>query len=104
MSSAGPSESSIVAAAKSSAGMDVLATGEGTGVVEGPAVGPGAGVEMGKALRILIRSSMQRYTAPETPSSTLNRSSIASLVTLSMSANCSSVKVGGSCDRGERCW
>jgi len=62
------------------------------------------GIETGRALRILIKSSMQRYTAPDTPSRTLRRSSIASLVTLSMSASCSSVNVGGSWDIWGRCW
>ena len=63
--------------------------------------GAGAiGVGVGSALLIRTRSSIHRYTAPETPSSTLNRSSIASLVTLSIKDNCSSVKVGGSWDMG----
>lgn len=84
--------------------VDVLAPGGGPGCVDGPETGLGVGVDTGKALRIRIKSSMQRKTAPETPSSTLSRSSIASLVTLSMSANCSSVSIGGNCDIGGRCW
>lgn len=65
---------------------------------EGGATGIGIGV--GSALRTRTRSSIQRYTAPDTPSSTLNRSSIASLVTLSIKANWSSVRTGGNWDIG----
>jgi len=45
------------------------------------------GVATGSELRTLIKSSMHLNTAPETPSSTLRRSSIASLVTLSINAS-----------------
>jgi len=65
---------------------------------EGGAAGAtgASGVGVGNALLTRMRSSIHRYTAPETPSSTLNRSSIASLVTLSIRDSCSSVKGGGS--------
>lgn len=49
---------------------------------------PGVGVVgVGSELRTLMRSSMHLNTAPDTPSSTLRRSSIASLVTLSIKAS-----------------
>lgn len=50
----------------------------------------------GIALRNLMRSSMQRYTAPETPSRMRKRSSMLSLVNLSRFASCSSVRLGES--------
>jgi len=66
---------------------------------EGGAVGV-MFVGIGSALLTRTRSSIHRYIAPDTPSSTLNRSSMASLVTLSIKASCSSVKAGGSWDIG----
>jgi hypothetical protein len=61
--------------------LDADAEGLG-GIVPGvPVVGAG------RELRTFMRSSMHLKTAPDTPSSTLRRSSIASLVTLSINAS-----------------
>ena len=60
-------------------------------------------VDLGNVLLILVSSSTHLHTAPETPSSTLSRSSIASLVNLSSLPNCSSVNVGGSSLNGVGC-
>ena len=62
------------------------------GVSGAAGVGPDDG---GSTLRIRNNSSMHRKTAPETPSRTLNRSSMASRVRVSIMASCSSVKLGG---------
>lgn len=59
------------------------------------AAGPSKG---GSALRKRIRSSMHRYTAPDTPSKMRRRSSMLSRVSTSRCASCSLVSVGGSCD------
>lgn len=89
--------------------MDVLAAFE---VLDADAEGVGGDVvpwvRAGRELRTFKRSSIHLDTAPDTPSSTLKRSSIASLVTLSIDASWASVNVGGNCDMGGRevfgCW
>ena len=80
-----------------------VASGAGAGILPEAsscevAVGGGLAVGSlgGKTLLILVNSSMHRCIAPETPSKTRSRSSMASRVRRSSLASCSSVKVGGS--------
>jgi len=74
-------------------GSGLVADEKGKWAVSGSTVSIVVG---GIALRNLMRSSIQRYTAPETPSRMRKRSSMLSLVNLSRFASCSSVRLGGS--------
>jgi len=74
-------DGSAIPAAFEGPGVDVVEFNVGaTGVPVGV-------VTTGSKLRILMRSSIHLNSAPETPSSTLNRSSMASLVIVSITAN-----------------